>query len=167
MKRRGFTLIELLVVIAIIALLAGLLLPALSAARRRAKVTHASSECKQVSMGWKSFYNDYREFPSGIQEMTTTAIDLLRGTSGTLNARQTVYMEFDSTKTASFSRFEDPWEETYKVELDDDYDNEITPRDYTTEQIYQTAVAWSYGPDKTVNAVGSNGDDDVRSWERR
>jgi len=59
MKKKGFTLIELLVVVAIIAILAAMLLPALSKAREKARQAVCMNNLKQLLLTWRLYIDDF------------------------------------------------------------------------------------------------------------
>jgi prepilin-type N-terminal cleavage/methylation domain-containing protein len=70
LKKRGFTLVELLTVVAIIALLIGILVPAVNQARKSAVKTSVRAQISGISQGLEMFRSDFGYYPSSVPQST-------------------------------------------------------------------------------------------------
>lgn len=167
--RNGFTMLEILIVIGIIALLAAMLLPVLSVARRYAWRVRARSDLHQLVTAFKNYLTDYRQFPDiDITVVDSNVVSILRGVHTNYNIQHYKYMEFTTEQITN--GFRDPWKSLYRLALDnglgDDtlaYDGYVTvPEDEGTNKIKipTSVAAWSLGPDGEENPEG----DDVKTW---
>ena len=191
-RQRAFTLVEVLATVAIIVILAGILIPTIGSAIRKAEEVRAKSEVMAIESAWKQYFLEYGKWPvdastnlmgggvtydadettsAGI-EMLEPVVDLLTGNavtnmpyqSGIHNPKAQSYMEIPGDSLSQTGAFIDPWGSPYKFLLDTNYDNKIDDVGPSVDAVVRkTVIVWSRGLDGIDSNI-TNRVDDIRSW---
>ena len=183
MKKKNFTLVELLTVIAVIAVLAGMIIPAVNGAIKKGELTKAKAEATTLANAIKQYESTYGVLPvpkgkSDEKPLTddqyTWLIKLLQGKSfsDSTNGDSKNYnrrgMKFLDVVGNTEGVYQDPWDQNYIVVLDVDYDGKIAnsaaevPVD--ASDLYFSVIVWSVGPDgKSDTSADKKNKDNVYS----
>ena len=151
----GFTLVELLVVIAIIALLAGILLPAMRGALDKADKTKALTEAKGIESAVRAYYTEYSKLPGvdtwqgqGDKVCTGSDSESVLNRLTTNNSRRIVFLEIPGGNASG--QYLDPWGNQYVVAADYNYDGVLGPDTSSalgSNKLFVPVAAISLGPD--------------------
>lgn len=169
-RHRGFTLIELLTVVVIIAILAGLLFPAIKAAIAQAKAARARTMVQHIGAAFRSYFTEYSMWPTGsannvVFDLTT---NLFRNTAS-ITFLDVSTKDIGSYSGSATNRIMDPWQRPYRVIVDGaSYVGYVQNPFSDGGTISRGYAIWSDGPDGTNNIslpkdAGVN-KDNIRSW---
>lgn len=168
----GFTLIELLVVIGIIAILAGILMPAISSISLKGQKVQARGDAKRILAAWKSYYNEYGRWPANAGEGASAGMPMNAYFVQVLAARyfedlqdnpkRIVFIEFAADQLTSTTNVVDPWGTPYRVLFDTNYNGRVERNGFS--DVYDSVLVWSAGPD-TNTSTTAEAKDDLNSWD--
>ncbi len=161
---------------------------------RGLRIATAASD-PQIVTAVNAFYTEYGKYPTaattdaaakvgGGGASSGSLFNELRSAPGaTMNPRQIVFMSPPEAKDQSNPRngirtsdgqLFDPWGTAYAIEIDANYDSQISPNPYTADtgagsaNIRQGVIAWSLGRNKTGGSAAKSSTaaaDDVLSWQ--
>jgi prepilin-type N-terminal cleavage/methylation domain-containing protein len=170
----AFTLIELLTVVAIIAILVGLLFPAIRVALQKADNTKAQSTVNTLGVAFRAYFTEYGRWPVTVgttMVVDSNTVSLLTGSDVTTapfngNARKLSFFEYKSTDLNSTNALVDPWRSPYYYRVDATYVNSTT-NPFTSALIPQGVIVWSLGSDGSFTAGSESvapNKDNIKSW---
>jgi prepilin-type N-terminal cleavage/methylation domain-containing protein len=177
--KKAFTLIELLTVVAIIAILVGLLFPAIRVALQKADNTRAQSVVNTLGVAFRAYFTEYGRWPAqrdgATMIMDSNTVALLTGSdvatspaNGALNGnpRKLSFFEYKSTDLNSTNALVDPWRNPYYFRVDATYVNSVT-NPFTSALIPQGVIVWSLGSDGSFTSGSESvtpNKDNIKSW---